>query len=118
MQKPQVATIAVLSTAETETLLVAPHGLDEIITAFGNIYDDVGKDGQLEALSTGFPGASGLAVSAPAVVGPVANITQMTCHKRMTRVFGSVFGRIQERGLPATQPAANCRPTAGALRLT
>jgi hypothetical protein len=52
MQKPQVATIAVLSTAETETLLVAPHGLDEIITAFGNIYDDVGKDGQLEALST------------------------------------------------------------------
>jgi hypothetical protein len=100
MEKPPVATKVVLAAAETEPRLVAPHGLDEIITAFGDIYEYIGTDGQLEArwqvdvlerVTLPFPLRLSWDLS--------RTITQMTCHRRMTRGFAAAFACIQERGL-------------------
>ena len=75
-------------------------GLNEIITTFGDIREYVGSDGQLEArwqldflerVSLPFP----LRLS----WDPSRTITRMTCHRRMTGIFSSVFASIQEREL-------------------
>jgi hypothetical protein len=124
MEKPRVAT-NVVSSAANEPSLVAPHGLDEIIASFGDVYEYIGADGQLDFLK---------GVSLPFSIrlwwDPSRTITQMTCHRRLTRVSLSAFGCIQERGLQArimsfggcfafglSATTANCRPTVGASRL-
>ena len=75
-------------------------GLSEIIATFGDIQTYVASNGQLlarwqvdflERVSLPFP----LRLS----WDPSRTITRMTCHRRMTGVFSSVFGSIQERGL-------------------
>jgi D-alanyl-D-alanine carboxypeptidase len=85
-----------------ESLRIAPHGRDEIISVFGDINEYVGTDGQLEArwhvdylerVSLPFP----LRVS----WDPARAILQMTCHRRLTSIFAAAFGCIQERGLQA-----------------
>ena len=83
-----------------EPPVITPHGLNEIITTFGDIREHVRSNGQLEArwqldflerISLPFP--LGLSWD------PSRTITRMTCHRRMTGVFSSVFASIQERGL-------------------
>jgi|SRR5450755_1520722 hypothetical protein len=102
MEKSQSTTITVPSAVETEPLLRAPHGLDEIIALFGNIHEYVGPDGELEARwHADFLERVRLPFSLPLSWDPSRTITQITCHRRMTCVFSSVFSHIQERGLEA-----------------
>ena len=100
MKKPLVAKDGTLSVVATEPPLTAPHGLNQIISVFGDIHAYVGTDGQLEArwhmdflerVSLPFP----LRLS----WDPSRTILQMTCHRRLTSVFAAAFGCIQERGL-------------------
>jgi hypothetical protein len=89
-----------VSPAANEPPLIAPHGLGEIIASFGDVHDYVGVDGQLEARwQVDFLERVSLPFSLRLSWDPSRTITQMTCHRRMTRVFSSVFGCIQERGL-------------------
>jgi hypothetical protein len=100
MEKPSVATSEALSTAEDEPLLGTPHGLDEIIASFGDIYEYIGTDGQLEGhWQLEFLAKVTLPFPLKLSWDPSHTITQMRCHRRMIRVFASVFSRIQERNL-------------------
>jgi hypothetical protein len=79
--------------------LTVPHGLDEIIAAFGDIQAYVASDGQLEARwPLVFLERIHLPFSLCLSWDPSRTITQMTCHRRLTSVFSSVFSSIKERG--------------------
>jgi hypothetical protein len=100
MEKSQLPASVVPSVVGTEALPIAPHGLNEIVARFGNIHEYVGTDGQLEARwQADFLERVSLPFSLPLSWDPSRTITQITCHRRMTLVFSSVFSRIQERGL-------------------
>ena len=131
MEKPQVTSNGVLSAADAEPLRVAPHGLDEIVTAFGDIYEYIGTDGQLEPRwQIDFLDRVALPFPLRLSWDPSRTITQMTCHRRISCIYASVFAAIQGRGLqtsiltladalpfvPSGQ-ATNYRPTVGVLRL-
>ncbi len=88
------------SKAENGPPLVAPHGLNEIIASFGDIREYVGADGQLEARwQVDFLERVSLPFSLRLSWDPSRTITRMTCHRRMARVFSTVLGCIQERGI-------------------
>jgi len=94
------ATKVVASQTWNEPPLKTPHGLDEIIASFGDIREYVEADGQLEARwQVDFLERVSLPFSLRLSRDPSRTITQMTCHRRLTRVFSSVFGSIQEGGL-------------------
>jgi hypothetical protein len=96
MEKP---TNAVASPTE-ELELTAPHGLDEIITTFGDIHEYVAVDGQLEARwQVDFMERVSLPFSLHLSWDPSRTVTRMTCHRHLTRVFSSVLSSIQEHGL-------------------
>ena len=100
MEEPPVATSEALSAAGDEPPLATPHGLDEIIALFGNISEYIGEDGKLEKRwQLEFLAKVILPYPLRLSWDPSRTITQMTCHRRMTRVFTSVFGRIHECGL-------------------
>src|SRR5713226_4629791 len=103
MEKPPIATDVVLSAAEVEPPLVPPHGLDEIIGVFGDIREYIGTDGQLEARwQLEFLAKAALPFPLRLSWDPVRTETRMTCLRRMTGIFASVFTRIQEGGLQAS----------------
>ena len=100
MEEPTIATSEALGTAEDEPPLATPHGLEEIIASFGEIYEYIGTDGQLETRwQLEFLATVSLPFPLKLSWDPSRTITQMTCHRRMTRVFASVFASIQEGGL-------------------
>jgi hypothetical protein len=83
-----------------ESPLTAPHGLNEIIATFGDIQTYVASNGQLLARwQVDFLARASLPFPLHLSWDPSRTVTQMTCHRRMTDVFSSVFGSIQERGL-------------------
>ena len=49
MEKLQVAAHSAAAATETEPLLVAPRGLEQITSSFGDIYEYIGTNGQLVA---------------------------------------------------------------------
>jgi hypothetical protein len=80
--------------------LTAPHGLNEIIATFGNIYEFIKTDGQLDPRwQSDFLVKMRLPFPLRLAWDPSRIITQMTCHQRMTGSYTSVFAAIQERGL-------------------
>lgn len=79
---------------------VAPHGINEIITAFGDVNKYVATDGQLETLwQVNFLDRISLPFPISLSWQPSRTITRMTCHRRLTPVFSSIFSSIQEHGL-------------------
>jgi hypothetical protein len=98
----QVATNEVTSEHESAPPLTAPHGLNEIIATFGNIYEYIGTDGQLDPRwQSDFLGPVALPFPLRLAWDPSQTITQMTCHRRMTGIYTSVFVGIQDGGLRA-----------------
>ena len=91
MEKPQVAAHSATAEAETEPALVAPRGLDQIISSFRDIYEYIGADGQLDPRWQADFLQQVLSLSATTVVGFVADHDPMTCHRRMTSVFVAAF---------------------------
>jgi len=85
---------------EREQELPPPHGLAEILAAFGEIYRYLLPDGSLDPrwqqeflvqISLPFPMRLAWDTS--------RSVMQMTCHRSMAEIFGEVFGRIQVQGL-------------------
>jgi hypothetical protein len=103
MEKPQASTKEIPASVETGPLLLTPNGRDELIAAFGNIYQYIGADGQLEARwQADFLTKMPLPFPLRLAWDPQRVVTLMTCHKRMTAVYTSTFTCIQQRGLQAT----------------
>jgi hypothetical protein len=84
--------------------LIAPNGLDEIVKMFGNIYDYIHPDGQLDPqweadclalVALPFP------LPLPLSWDHSKSVTQFLCHKHLTGILGDVFGAVQARGLRA-----------------
>jgi hypothetical protein len=85
-----------------EQPLVAPHGLEQILTTFGDIYKYIRPDGSLDPRwQADF--LEHVALPFPLLLSwdRSKSVRQITCHKLMTVVFAAVFARIQERGLQA-----------------
>jgi D-alanyl-D-alanine carboxypeptidase len=100
MEKPRVARNLVWSAASTEPVLAPPRGLDRIIAAFGDIYEYIGTDAQLETRwQTDFLERVNLPFPLRLSWDRSRTILQMTCHQRLTSVSAGIFGCIQERGL-------------------
>jgi len=69
---------------EKTLLLAAPHGLEEIVATFGDIYDYIRPGGQLDPRWQADHLASvELPFSLPPAWDPSKSINRMTCHKRM-----------------------------------
>lgn len=80
--------------------LTPPHGLDEIIATFGNIYEYIGTGGQLAPRwQSDFLAKTSLPFPLRLAWDPSRVITQMTCHRLMTGIFASVFAAIQKNAL-------------------
>jgi hypothetical protein len=87
--------------AQKETLVLGtPHGLEEIVETFGDIYDYIRPDGNLDPRWQADSLASvELPFPLPLSWDLSKSVRRMTCHKRMVEIFASVFGLVQMRGL-------------------
>ena len=82
--------------------LVAPNGLKQILTTFGDIYKYIRPDGSLDPRwQADF--LERMALPFPLLLSwdHSKSVNKITCHKLVTAVFAAVFARIQERGLQA-----------------
>ncbi len=88
------------NSAVQESALTAPHGLTEIIATFGNIYEFIKTDGQLDSRwQSDFLVKVSLPFPLRLAWDPSQTITRMTCHRRMAEIYASVFTGIHERNL-------------------
>src|SRR5437762_3080728 len=84
----------------TRVSLLAPHGLPEICTSFGNIFDYILTDHtldqrwQAECLTR-----VELPFTLPLSWDRSRVVDHITCHKLVAEVFGSVFADVQRAGL-------------------
>lgn len=102
MKKPNPGLETVQPLAEIEAPLIAPHGLDEIIAMFGNIYEYIGADGQLDPRwQSDFLAKASLPFPLRLAWDLSQTVTRITCHRRMTGIYASVFSAIQEQRLEA-----------------
>jgi len=91
---------AVGAAIEKPTRPLPPHGLQEIIQTFGDIYDYIQPGGaldprwqadQLTSVALPFP--------IPLAWDPTRTVNRMTCHRRMVEVFASVLFQMKSSGL-------------------
>ena len=80
--------------------LLAPHGFQEIVEAFGDIREHIGPNGQLaSSWQENYLARASLPFPLRLAWDPARTITQMTCHRRLTSPFAGIFTTIQDRGL-------------------
>ncbi len=84
----------------TAAKLTPPHGLDQIITTFCDIFVRIGPDHALDPRWQADSLARvHLAFPMKLSWGLSSTVTQMSCHKLMTSIFAEVFQNIQSAGL-------------------
>jgi len=80
--------------------LATPNGLEEILSAFGNIYKFIGEDGVLSPRwETEHLGRAQLPFPIPLSWNHAQSITKLYCHKKLTEIFQVVFEKIDRKGL-------------------
>lgn len=103
MEMPHAGTADIsVSASDTEPLPLVPHGLDQILAVFGDIYQYIGPDGCLDARWQ----ADALArVTLPFPLrlswDGSKMVTRLTCHQRLAGICAGVFASIHEHGLQA-----------------
>jgi hypothetical protein len=81
-------------------LLACPHGLDQIRSTFGDIFQYILPDHTLDPRwQADFLVRIALPFALPLSWDKSRTVTVMTCHKLMADVFTGVFGHIQSSGL-------------------
>jgi hypothetical protein len=82
--------------------LQPPHGIEQIIATFGDIYEYIGKDGSLNPRwQADFLTHIMLPFSIVLSWDHTQSVSQMTCHKKVADAFEGVFASIKKRGLQA-----------------
>jgi hypothetical protein len=77
-----------------------PHGLDEILATFGDIFDYIHPDHTLDPRwHTDFLDRAPLPFSMALSWDRTRTVSQFTCHKILTGIFADVFIQIQSAGL-------------------
>lgn len=85
---------------ETGLPLAAPHGLQQIVATFGDIYDYIRPGGDLDPRwQADYLAAMELPFPMTLSWDPSKSVNRMTCHKRMLEGFSAVFGLVQSNGL-------------------
>lgn len=81
-------------------LVPVPHGLEEILAAFGNIYDYITEDGRVSAAweAEHFSRAK-LPFSIPLSWDKTVEVGRLYCNSRLTGIMGDVFRAIEREGL-------------------
>jgi hypothetical protein len=86
--------------AGTRVLVTPPHGLDQILATFGNIFDYITHDHTLDPRwQSEFLGRVALPFAIPLSWDLTRTVTQITCHKLLTSVMSEMFTNIQTAGL-------------------
>lgn len=86
--------------AATPAVLLPPHGLDQIIATFGDIYSYIQSDHSLEARwQTESLGLISLPFPLPLSWDKSQSVIKMRCHKLTSPIFTAVFNKIQSVGL-------------------
>ncbi|MGH9503222.1 MAG: M15 family metallopeptidase [Terriglobales bacterium] len=102
MKESKIAGSEILPVPQTGPPCVTPHGFEAIIDLFGDIREYIGADGQLSGRwQTEFLATAALPFPLRLSWDPARTISQMTCHRRLTGVFATVFQCVQQRGLEA-----------------
>ena len=79
---------------------LAPHGLEQIITDFGNIYDYLRDDGTLDPRwETDQLGRARIPFSLPLSWDQTKLAKSIYCHKKLIPVFTDVFAALKQEGL-------------------
>ena len=80
--------------------LKTPHGIEQIIAGFGNIYEYVREDGSLDPRWAA-DYLTRITLPFPMVLSwdHATSVTQMTCHRKLAGVFADVFAKIEAHGL-------------------
>ncbi len=80
--------------------LPAPKNLDEIVSAFGNIYDFIKEDGTIDvSWETQYLATTPLPFSIPLSGSPSKQVTRIYCHRKLTGILSDAFATIREKGL-------------------
>jgi LysM repeat protein len=82
------------------TDLPSPHGLNAVLTAFGDIYGYLRDDGSLDPRwETEQLARAPLPFAIALSWDPTKQVRSICCHRRLTAKFQEVFGDIERRGL-------------------
>ena len=79
---------------------LSPHGIEQIIATFGDIYEYIGKDGSLNPKwQADF--LTRIALPFPMVLSwdHATSVGQMTCHRKLAEAFGDIFAKLEAGGL-------------------
>lgn len=80
--------------------LAPPHGLEQILATFGNIYDYIREDGTLDPRwERDHLGRAPLPFPIPLSWDRSKLVTRVYGHKKLVEVFSEVFATIQREGL-------------------
>ncbi len=93
-------TLSIFAADAVVQSLQPPHGIEQIIANFGNIFEYVRKDGSLDPRwAAEF--LVHIALPLPLVLSwdHATSVGQMTCHKKLADVFADVFGKLEAGGL-------------------
>src|SRR5438105_7802574 len=84
----------------TGVSIAPPHGLDQIVATFGDIFAYLTPDHTLDPRwQSEFLGRVALPFAIPLSWDLTRTVTQITCHKLLTSVMTDVFTRIQTAGV-------------------
>jgi D-alanyl-D-alanine carboxypeptidase len=100
MDEPQPGAKRAAVSAAVPKTLVAPHGLEQILATFGDIYAYIDRNGALDPrwwadVLTGVRLPFALRLS----WDHSKNVASVTCHKLLAENLSVVFGDIEKRGL-------------------
>ncbi len=88
------------SALKPESAFPPPNGLSEILATFGNIYDFIGDDGNLDPRwEIDYLTRAPLPFPIPLSWDRTKQVRTLHCHRRLADVFGASFGAIAKRGL-------------------
>ncbi len=83
--------------------LTPPHGINEILTTFGNIGSYISSGELLQPRwQSDFMATANLPFPLKLAWDPTQSITRITCHRLLTSIFPATFDRIQQHGLQAS----------------
>ncbi len=86
--------------APSQTGIIPPHGLGQILTDFGNIYDYLRDDGTLDPRwETDQLGRAPMPFTLPLSWDQTKLAKSIYCHKKLVPVFTDVLTTLQQEGL-------------------
>ncbi len=94
---PAIPPVALPSTVPT---LATPNGLKGVLATFGNIYDFIRDDGNLDpGFESKFLMRTRLPFSIPLSWDQSKKVRRLYCHSKLKLVFPAVFAELQKEGL-------------------